>query len=123
MPAAFVDVENFAGFSGQLREREAARGLILSGSVAHDAVTSFGTDQHEVGAPGLRAPLGATGDVNRPGETKPRQQRRQPASIAARVQRGRPTAGSPRASFDLQQWVAGIDNQAIASGGIENALP
>src|ERR1700733_8901675 len=99
MPAAFVNVENVAGIGGQFGERKMMRGMIPGGTAAHNAIASVATDQHQFGRSGLRAALGTTGDMNRPGETKPRQQRRQPAAIAARVQSGGLTTGSTRAGF------------------------
>ena len=121
MPAILVDAENGAGIGGQFGERETARRLILRGSVAHDAITSFRTDQHEIGRPGFRTALGATGDMNRPGETKRRQQRRKAASIAAGVESGRLTTWCAWAGFDLQQRVARVGYQALALCGIKNA--
>src|ERR1700733_11959339 len=121
MPMAF-ELKHFAGIGRQLFKSEPACGLILRGSVAHDAVTSFRADQHKVSRARFRAALGATGDMNRPGEARPRQQRREPAAIAACVQSGRPTAGSTRARLDLQQRVARFGNQALTLRGVEDAL-
>src|ERR1700722_3299012 len=122
MPATSIDVENSSGIGSQFGERERTRGLILGGSVPHDAIAPLGTDQHEIGRPGLRTALGATGDMNRPGETKPRQQGRKPAPVAACVQRGRLTPWCTRAGFDLEQRVARIGNEALALCGSENVL-
>ena len=83
---------------------------------------ALGTDQHEIGRPGLRTAFGAAGDMNRPGETKPRQPTRNPAPVATCVQGGRRTTGSARASFDLEQGIARINDQTVACGGIKNAL-
>ena len=122
MPVALVDAENAAGIGGKLGERKMARRMIPGGSVAHDAITALGTDEHEVGRPGLRTAFGAAGDMNRSGETKARQQTRHPAPVTTCVQSGRRTTGSARASFDLEQGIAGINDQTVARGGIKNAL-
>ena len=122
MPVVLVDAENMAGIGGKLGERKMARRDIPGGSVAHNAITPVGTDEHEVGRPGLRAPFGAAGDMNRPGETKARQPTRNPASVSTCVQSGRRTTGSARASFDLEQGIARINDQTVACGGIKNAL-
>src|ERR1700722_8284051 len=105
MRATLVDVEKYAGIGGQFGERETMRWIVLGGSVAHDPITPLGADQHEIGRSGLRTSLGATGDMNRPDETEPRQQRRKPAPIAAGVENGRPTTRCTRAGFDLEQRV------------------
>src|ERR1700733_5948907 len=119
MPVALVDAENMAGIGGKLGEREMARCMIPSGSVAHNAITPVGTDEHEVGRPGLRAPFGAAGDMNCPPETKARQPTRHPPPVATCVQGGRRTTGSARAGFDLEQGIARINDQTIAGGGIK----
>src|SRR5450755_227803 len=108
MPVVLVGAENMAGIGGKLGERETARCTIPGAAVAHDAIMPLGTDEHEVGRPGLRAPFGAAGDMNRPGKAKARQQTRNPASVSTGVQSGRRTTGSARASFDLEQGIAGI---------------
>src|ERR1700722_14006361 len=122
MRATLVDIENGAGIGGQLGERETMRWVILGGSVTHNPITPFRADQHQIGRSGLRTALGATGDMNRPGETEPRQQRRKPAPIAACVQRGRLTTRRTRTGFDLEQWVAWIGNEALTLCGSENVL-
>ena len=122
MPVVLVDAENRAGIGGKLGERETARRTIPGAAVAHDAIMTLGTDEYQVGRPGLRAPFGAAGDMNCPGETKTRQQTRNPAPVAARVQGGRRTTGSARASFDLEQGIARIYDQTVACGGIKDAL-
>src|ERR1700722_1061699 len=121
MSVALVDAENAAGIGGKLDERKTARRMIPGGSVAHDAIAALGTDEHEVRGPGLRAAFGAAGDVNRSRESKARQQSRDPAPVTTCVQNGRRTTGSARASFDLEQRIAGINDQTVARGGIENA--
>ena len=122
MPVALADAENAAGIGGKLGERKTARRMIPGGSVAHDAIAALGTDEHEVGRPGLRTAFGAAGDVNRSGETKARQQTRDPAPVTTCVQSGRRTTGSARASFDLEQGITRIGNQSVACGGIKKAL-
>src|ERR1700722_5172213 len=122
MPVVLVDAENIAGISGQLGEREMPRCVILGRAVAHDAIMPLGTDEHEVGWPGLCAPFGAAGDMNRPGETKARQPTRNPPPVTTCVEGGRRTAGSAGASFDLEQGIARINDQTVVCGGIKNAL-
>src|SRR5229473_2706688 len=123
MLAASVRIEDFAWIDGKIRKGKTARGGILGGSVAHEAVTTLCTDQHEIARPRFRTPLGTVGDVDGPSEAKPRQQSRQPASIATRIERGRLTAGGTRASFDLKQGIAGTNDQADACRSHEDALP
>src|SRR6266481_1010946 len=123
MPAASVHIEDLVGIGSKIRKGKTARGGILGGSVAHEAVTTLCTDQHEIARPRFRTPLGTAGDVDGPGEAKPRQQSRQPASIATRIERGRSTAGRARASFDLKQGIAGINNQTDVCRSHEDALP
>src|SRR3984957_20706834 len=122
MRATLVDVENGAGIGGQFGERETMRWIILGGSVTHDPITPFGADQHQIGRSGLCTALGATGDMNRPGETKPRQQRREPAPIPARVENGRPPTWRSRTVFDLEQLVVRIGNEALEHCGSDNVL-
>src|SRR5260370_12780886 len=123
MPAASVHSEDFAWIGGKIGEGKATRGRILGGSVAHEAVTTLSTDQHEIARPRFRTPRGTAGDVDGPSEAKPRQQSRQPASIATRIERSRMTAGGARASFDLKQGIAGVNDQADACSSHEDALP
>src|SRR5437870_2076599 len=104
MPAASVHIEDFAGIGGKIGEGK-ARGTILRRSVAHNAIATLSADQHEIARPRFRTPLGTAGDVDGPSEAKPRQQSRQPTSIATRIERGRMTAGGARASFDLKQGI------------------
>src|ERR1700704_5262918 len=123
MVAASVQIEDCARIiRGKIGERKTARRTILGGSVAHDAIKTLSTDQHEIGGPGLRAPLGAAGDMNRPGEAEPRQQSRKSAPVTTCVERGRLTAGSARAGFNLKQGIAGIGNQTVVSRCVEDAL-
>ena len=73
MPVALVDAKNTTGIGGKLGESEMARCMIPGSSIAHNAITPLRTDEHQVGWPGLRTSFGATGDMNRPSETKARQ--------------------------------------------------
>src|SRR5216684_3984486 len=123
MPAASVHIEDFAGIGGKIGEGKVARGMILRRSVAHNAIATLSADKHEIARPRFRTPFGTAGDVDGPSEAKPRQQSRQPASIATRIERGRLTAGGARASFDLKQGIAGINDQADACRSHEDALP
>ena len=122
MPVTLIDAENAAGIGSNLGEREMACCVIPRGPIAHDAITALGTDEHEVGWSRLRTPFGAAGDMNRPLETKTRQQTRNPAPVTTCVQSGRLTTGSARASFDPEQGIARISNQSVACAGIKNAL-
>ena len=123
MLAASVRIEDFAWIGDKIGKGTTARGGILGGSVAHEAVTTLSTDQHEIARPRFRTPFGTAGDVDGPSEAKPRQQSRQPASIATRIERGRMTAGGARASFDLKQGIAGINDQVDVCRSHEDALP
>src|SRR6266702_1776866 len=123
MLAASVRIEDFAWIRGKIGKGKMPRGSILRGAIAHEAVAPLGTDQHEIARPRFRTPLGAAGDVDGPGEAKPRQQARQLASITTRIERSRLTAGRTRASFDLKQGIAGIDDQADTCRSPEDALP
>src|ERR1700738_1067911 len=122
MPAASVHMEDFAGIGGKIGEGNVARGTILRRSVAHNAIATLNADKHEIARPRFRTPLGAAGDVDGPSEAKPRQQSRQPASIATRIERGVLTAGRTRTSFDLKRGIVGINNQADACRSHEDAL-
>src|SRR5882724_10634012 len=107
MPAASVHIEDLVGIGSKIGKGKTARGGILGGSVAHETVTPLGTDQHEIARPRFRTPLGTAGDVDGSSEAKPRQQSRQPSSIATRIERSRMTARGARASFDPKQGIAG----------------
>src|ERR1700690_779239 len=102
MPVALVDAKNTTGIGGKLGESEMARCMIPGSSIAHNAITPLRTDEHQVGWPGLRTSFGATGAMNRPWETKARQEILHPAPVTTGVQSGRLTTGSAWAGFDLE---------------------
>jgi len=51
MLAASVRIEDSAWIGGKIGKGKTARGGILGGSVAHEAVTTLGTDQHKIARP------------------------------------------------------------------------